>query len=300
MGRRRVFWYLSSVFVAICLACNSSKSIRGDPYADAHSDPTPTLSRVTVGGNVQLTEVGATAQLSATALYTDSSTKDVTQEASWSTGDPTVLTVSAGLVRAVAFGQTFITANYQNRNAGVSVRATPAGTFIVTGGVREPGQGWMNNVEVVETISGRSTTTRNGGGFAFAAITTQTVRLAVRRDSYEAIEVEVPTNASPSFMDLPIQKIIRFAAGDKVTPPSPLAENDLAYTVGTAKWEPVPADAVRHGKPRNGHVQNHLAGFPAFDVVCRWSGRRVRNAARCRDSVQRCRRTHPVFGVDGA
>jgi len=242
MGRRRVCTVLSSLFVAACLACNSSKSIQGPtptptPTPTPAPTPTPTLSRVTVGGNIQLTEVGGTAQLSAAALYSDSSTKDVTQDANWSSGDLSVVRVAAGLVTAVAFGQTVVSANYLGRSGSVTVKATPAGTFIVSGGVREPGQGWMANVEVVETISGRSTTTRSGGAFTFAAITTPTVRLAVRRDTYEPIEVEAPTNPNPS-VDLAIQKIVRFAAGEKITPSSPLAENDLTYTVGTAKCDP--------------------------------------------------------------
>jgi hypothetical protein len=241
MGRRRVCTAVWSLFVATCLACNASKPIQAPtpipvPAASPTPVPTPTVSRVTIGGNNQLTEIGATAQLTATALYADASTQDVTQEARWSSLDPGVVSVSAGLVRAVSFGQTSVSATYLNRANNITVKATPAGTFIVVGGVREPGHGPMANVEVIETLSGRSMTTSSSGGFMFAAIATPTVRFAIRQDSYEAIDIQTSSNAV-GFLDVPIQKIVRFGPGEKVTP-SPLAENDVTYTVGTAKCDP--------------------------------------------------------------
>lgn len=54
-------------------------------------------------------------QFTATVTMTDSSTRDVTNDAAWTSSSPDVATVSAtGLVTAVAAGETTITATYQD------------------------------------------------------------------------------------------------------------------------------------------------------------------------------------------
>jgi len=219
----------AALLITGAASCGNSKTIQGTPGPTPTPSPTATLSRVLISGSVPLTQIGATAQLLATAVYSDGVTQDVTQAAAWSSTDPRVATVAAGRVTVAAFGHTLIVVNYSNRGGSVTISPTPVGTFVVSGQVREPGQGWLPNVEVVETLSGRSTTTTGGGEFSFGDIRTPTVRFAVRRDSYEPTEVERPSAVSAS-TDLPIQKVIRFAVGETVNPP-PLAPNDVAYTI---------------------------------------------------------------------
>jgi len=242
--RRTWLRFAGSLLLSIVTAsCGDSKTIQGSPGSPTPTPGTPSpsasLSRVLISGGVPLTQIGATAQFLATAVYSDGATQDVTQSALWFTSDPRVASVSAGRVTVVAFGQTFISVNYSGRGGSVTVNATPAGTFVVSGGVREPGQGPLANVEVIEALSGHSTTTRDSGGFSFGDIRTSTVRFAVRKAAYEPIDVEASTNSSiaATFVDLPIQKIIRFAAGEKVSPPR-LAPNDVAYTIQGTRCDP--------------------------------------------------------------
>ena len=69
--------------------------------------------------------------MTATATFSDGTTKDVTSDASWSSLNLSVMTVSpTGVVTAVAFGVGSIRSDFQGRiSSVVQVTATPAGTF---------------------------------------------------------------------------------------------------------------------------------------------------------------------------
>ena len=85
--------------------------------------PQPAVTRVVMTGNVTLTRVGETTQLTAMATLSDNTTKDVTKEARWSGGDARVATVGpSGLVTVVGFGATWISATYQSRGASMTDR----------------------------------------------------------------------------------------------------------------------------------------------------------------------------------
>jgi hypothetical protein len=68
---------------------------------------------------------GTTFQLAAAAVLTGGGAQDVTTTATWTTSDPTVATVSAGLISAVGPGNVSITATYQGHAAFIRV-------FVVT------------------------------------------------------------------------------------------------------------------------------------------------------------------------
>jgi hypothetical protein len=81
---------------------------------------TPTVSAVTVSGVQSVTE-GETLQLRANASLSDGSSRDVSSQASWTSSEPGIATISAtGLLTAVKTGTTDISAAYQ----GVTGRAT--------------------------------------------------------------------------------------------------------------------------------------------------------------------------------
>ena len=109
--------------------------------------PTPaTFVRVDIEGSPlrSLELPGATLQLRAIATFDDGSHPDVTNEATWSVTNPSVLAVSSrGLVTAVGEGGAFVTATYRERNGTTNVTVGPAGgrTFAVTGVVLDAEQG---------------------------------------------------------------------------------------------------------------------------------------------------------------
>jgi hypothetical protein len=83
------------------------------PTTTATSTPL-TTTRVTISGNVVLTGIGETTQLTATATRSDNTTKDVTTDAKWFVVDARVATVSpGGLVTVVGLGATRISAPRQ-------------------------------------------------------------------------------------------------------------------------------------------------------------------------------------------
>ena len=74
---------------------------------------------------------GTSQQLSATAIFTDATTQNVTAAAIWSSSQPAVATISnaagsSGLAQAVAVGTTAIQASYQGVTATANLEVTPA------------------------------------------------------------------------------------------------------------------------------------------------------------------------------
>ncbi|HEY4244314.1 MAG TPA: lamin tail domain-containing protein [Kofleriaceae bacterium] len=74
-----------------------------DARIDAAPDAPPHVTEIDVTGAPQTLPKGTTAQLAATAVYSDQTMVDITATATWDSADPASLTVSAGgLVTAVA------------------------------------------------------------------------------------------------------------------------------------------------------------------------------------------------------
>jgi hypothetical protein len=188
----------------------------------------PTVTRVSITGNVTLTQIGETTQLTAIATLSDNTTKNITSEGQWRAGDARVVSISpGGLVTVIGFGATWITFNSGNRGDSRLVSATPSGTSVVAGRVREPGRGPLASVRVEDTLSGRSTTSGPEGEVSLAELSSPQAHLKVEKERYETVEVD----ATGTNVDLPMQEMIRLTAGE-TTFPAPLAPNDLKYVAG--------------------------------------------------------------------
>lgn len=87
----------------------------------------PTVTAVTIGScPTAPLRVGATAQLSATARFSNNSTQSVTTTAFWQSASTSLATVSnAGLVTAVAQGSVDITATFQGPVGRCTVQVVP-------------------------------------------------------------------------------------------------------------------------------------------------------------------------------
>jgi len=87
--------------------------------------PTPTIAGVVVTGTQAFTTKNQTNQLTATANFSNSNTQNVTNQAQWSSGNPSVASVSStGVVTSVAAGTSTITASYQGQNGSLPVTVT--------------------------------------------------------------------------------------------------------------------------------------------------------------------------------
>src|SRR4051794_17085981 len=189
-----------SVLVLLAAAwtsgCGGGKSTPTTPTpATTSTSPSPppsAITRVTIVGNVTLSAIGETSQLTATATFNDNSTTDVTSLGSWQVIDARVITVSpGGILSATGLGATWIAFSYQSKSATQQVTVTPSGTFVIAGRVREPGLSGLPNVEVVDTISHRSTTTDADGLFSLPGLPQLRAHLTVQKEEYEPIEVDV-------------------------------------------------------------------------------------------------------------
>ena len=121
------------------------------PSTTAPASVPPTVTAVVVTGKTSLTSVGETTQLSATASYSDGTTRGITGEAQWASSDPAALSVSPqGLVTVLRFGLVYVSATYETEAGAQAVEATPAGSFAVSGRAREPGNGTIVGGRVVE------------------------------------------------------------------------------------------------------------------------------------------------------
>jgi uncharacterized protein YjdB len=192
------------------------------------------VSSVKLTGNVALTDVGQTSQLTATATLPDGSTSDVTSIAIWTSFDTSIVTVSSnGLLSAVGLGAARVAVQY---GGGVDLRGdlkiatvTPAGTFIAQGWVRHPGHGPVPGFRVLDTGSGRSVVTRSDGSYNLAGLT-GSAHLAFDLAGFEPVELVVAGSAGDVVsVDVAVQPLIRITAGQ--TAQTTIAPKDLEYDV---------------------------------------------------------------------
>ena len=94
---------IAILVLAICvIACDEERG----PNTGPPLDPRPISVRI--DGPTQLTPP-AEVQFTAVQTWSDGSTRDVTASAQWSSSNPSVLSVSAGLARALASGEVGLT-----------------------------------------------------------------------------------------------------------------------------------------------------------------------------------------------
>jgi len=125
----------------------------------------PSVRSLAIGGALSLHQPGDTGQLSATATFVDGTAKDVTHEAQWGSDLQTV-TVSAGLVTAIAFGNGEVVAMYGAVRQSVPARVAPAGAFVLKGRVTDGGRPVGEaKVEATSAPGAYSTITDTSGAF---------------------------------------------------------------------------------------------------------------------------------------
>lgn len=130
---------------------------------------------------------GETTQFTATARYSDGSSRNVTSEAAWRTGNESVLIVSAtGAATARGRGESSIQASFNQRVAVISeVIVVPAGTYRLTGRLTESGSTVTPvnaRVDVTAGI-GQGLSTTAYGGFRLYGVAGD-IEIRVTADGY--------------------------------------------------------------------------------------------------------------------
>jgi hypothetical protein len=203
------------VIMSACAGCGGSSNSANQVVGPT---PVPSAQRppsLTVDGRKSLSAIGETSQLRAVVTQSDGTSRDVTGEVRWNSRDPLVATVSSsGLATALGFGAARIDAGYNTLNSSFQIEVTPAGTFAVVGEVREPGQGSVPGVRVLEPVSGRSTVTDQTGSYMLAVLAG--TRLRFDKDGYEPGELNIASD-NTGFMRM--QRIVRVTAGETAVVP---------------------------------------------------------------------------------
>src|SRR5262249_7493713 len=165
---------LSATGLAATLTLAACAGNTGSSPASPTPPPTSsaTVSSVTV---TTPSATGSTFQLSATARFTDATSRDVTAIATWSTSNVLIASVSAtGLVTVVGSGQVEFRAIYQSVAGSLAMMLTPG--FALSGAVQEvgPDPHAMSGVRL-EIVggpgNGRVATSDAGGSFSFGGVT---------------------------------------------------------------------------------------------------------------------------------
>jgi len=238
----------AAILALTAAACGGSSDLAQPSAITATPSGSTTPSSLMVDGRKSLSAIGETSQLTAVVRWRDGSTRDVTSTARWSSQNTSVATVSpTGLATAIGFGAARIQVTFEGSNSEFQLSVTPAGTFAATGDVREPGQGTLTGVRVLEPISGRSTLTDQSGVYTLAALASRHLRFD--KEGYESGDLEV----SPDGVGyMRMQRIVRIAAGETVVIPK-LTHMDVAYDVGPDRCSPcrliriiVPAAGTMH------------------------------------------------------
>ena len=221
-----------------------------------------------VNGRKSLSAIGETSQLTAVATWSDGTAREVTDQVRWNSHDPSVASVSSsGVAAAVGFGAARIDAGYEGLNNTFQISVTPAGTFAVTGEVREPGQGPLTGVRVLEPVSARSTVTDQSGNYVLAGLASMRLRFA--KDGYEPGDLDVVPD-SPGFMRM--QRIVRITAGETAIVPK-LTHMDMSYDLGPDRCSP--CRLIRVVAPTAGTIRFELTWEPnAGSDLHLWAGGR--------------------------
>jgi hypothetical protein len=168
--------------LAAAVACGDKKGFV--------SPSPPETSTLSISGPTTLRQPGETSQLAAIVTLKDGTKLDVTGGTAWSGGTRSggsqrVVSVTRGLLTAVAFGETTIAATYSTMslNAAVPVRVAPDGMFFVSGHVRAGAAGVpAARVEATSPAGTLSTVTESDGSYFVPAAGDVTLR--VEKDGY--------------------------------------------------------------------------------------------------------------------
>jgi CarboxypepD_reg-like domain/Bacterial Ig-like domain (group 2) len=159
---------LSGLLSAIALsfgwwACGGAGNTPVSPSTATTTPATPTVTSVVVTGSTP--NVGSSAQFAANATMSNGTSQIVTSLATWQSSAASVATVnSAGVVAALAAGETDITATYQTTSGKMHLVLVPA-TVTLSGTVTEATSGALL-AGIVVAGGGRSTTTDANGRYS--------------------------------------------------------------------------------------------------------------------------------------
>jgi len=146
------FLFLFLVLGLVIAGCGGGGSGGNSSSNPANNSASKTLVSITISPANHTMSIGTTQQFSATGVYSDNSTHDLTSSATWTSSNPVVATISTvsgslGLVTGVSAGATTVTATSGGISGStpltvtaetlVSMVITPANPFVAPGSTQQ-------------------------------------------------------------------------------------------------------------------------------------------------------------------
>jgi hypothetical protein len=148
---------------------------------------------MSIGGALSLAQPGDTGRLTATATFSDQTSRDVTAEATWLASVGIVAITGPGSVTAVRYGQENIVASYKTVGTTAPIRVVPPGAFLVNGRVRSEVDTPLAHaqVEASSRCGTMSTETDARGWFWLPAVGDTIMRISMENYAPETLELVV-------------------------------------------------------------------------------------------------------------
>lgn len=194
MPKRSLTLVIGLALVALHAGCDKSPT-SPSTRLPSNSGPSggPTTTRIDIAAPESLPP-GESAQLTATAFFSDGSDRNVTSEAEWKSANPSALSISrSGLATAHQTGEAYVRAAFSGKESGQrGVLVLPAGTYKV-GGVVEDGQVPVPDARV-EITAGHAAglfavtypSVPSGGSYALLGVSGDT-EFRVTKDGYHPL-----------------------------------------------------------------------------------------------------------------
>ena len=188
------------------------------------SGPSRLLTEIVISGPSQLAP-GATAQLRATAKYSDGPSQDITSEATWQSLKPDVLRfANAGSAQAVSRGETVISVEFHGVKRTQLVLVMEPGTYKLSGRVVEERDALEGAaIEVVAgTGTGLKTTTDARGLYALYGVAGSIgLRVSAHGFDEKTLNLVVSTHQLQNFELIPLAASVDLSGSWRLTISAP-------------------------------------------------------------------------------
>jgi len=158
--------------------------------------------------------VGASAQFSATATLSNGTTQSVTTQATWSSSNTAIATVSSsGIVTSVGAGDADVTATYQGvaGRLHLDIARPEAPAHMITGTVTdETSGGVLPNINVKATDSvqhSQSTVTDSSGSYSVSGMAAGPVTIVASAISYQTTQLTASLSANTR-VDIVLKRVV--------------------------------------------------------------------------------------------
>jgi len=200
------------VLLAVSLICGC----RGEqPAPSTPVGPTPSVTSVVVSGTTPA--IGETTQFTATATFSNSTTQDVTSQATWRSSNTAVVTVSnTGAVTGVGAGETDVSATYQNVSGSQHLSLVmPPRTFTLAGVISDASTGRPIQDAEIEVLDGENAGKKSPGSdgngyYSLPGLVAGTFTTRARAPGYDPRDQSVNMTNSDVRVDFTLQQSCSF------------------------------------------------------------------------------------------